>query len=187
MGSVVSREPAWRNVSLIRRGQVPDRIAEWLFDDGSLTRRLQQSSGGDFRVELLGQQWARPLMCERQVLGLEGRAVALIRQVRLWCNGRAVVYARTVLPRQTLVGRQRRLARLGGRPLGEQLFRDRTMRRGEMQVTALTPDYDFYGAALGRGATLPPRLWGRRSVFRMGGRPLLVNEIFLPPLWATSE
>ena len=180
----MNNEPVWRRARLIRRGQVPSAIAGWLFDQGSLTQRLRQASGGDFRVELLGQQWCRPLRCERHVLGLEDRAVALIRQVRLWCSGQAVVYARTVLPRSTLVGRQRRLARLGGRPLGEQLFRDRTMRRSEMQVAAITPQHGFYGAALGCDATIPPRLWGRRSVFTVGGRPLLVNEIFLPSLLA---
>ncbi len=170
-------EPAWRNARLIRRGQVPPRMADWLFDNGSLTRRLRQASGGDFRVELLRQHWARPLRCEQQVLGLEPRAVALIRQVRLWCNGEAVVYARTILPRQTLVGRQRRLARLGGRPLGEQLFRDRTMYRGEMQVALVGPEQGAYGAVAGSRP-----LWGRRSVFTVAGRPLLVNEIFLPSL-----
>ena len=157
-------------------------VADWLFDDGSLTRRLRKASGGDFRVEFLEQQWARPLRCERQVLGLDDRAVALIRQVRLWCSGRAVVYARTVMPRSSLVGRQRRLARLGGRPLGEQLFRDRTMSRGVMEVAEITAEQKFYEWALGADRTVPQQLWGRRSVFTVSGRPLLVNEFFLPPL-----
>ncbi len=171
--------PAWRSARLMRRGQVPEAIAQWLFDEGSLTKRLRKTSNGDFRVELLGQQWARPLRCERRALGLEDRAVALIRQVRLWCNGRAVVYARTVLPRSTLVGRLRPLARLGGRPLGERLFRDRTMCRGVMEVAEITPEQGFYAWPQGSGGQ---SLWGRRSVFTVSGRPLLVNEIFLPPL-----
>ena len=171
-------EPAWRSARVIRHGQVPAEIAAWLFDEGSLTQRLRKASGGDFRVELLGQWWARPMRSERQVLGLDDRAVALIRQVRLWCNGRAVVYARTVMPRSTLVGRQRSLARLGGKPLGERLFRDRTMHRGVMEVARVAPVDKFYAV----GATDSQPLWGRRSVFRLSDRPLLVNEIFLPPL-----
>lgn len=180
--SPLSGEPTWRSARVIRHGQVPAEVADWLFDQGSLTKRLRKASGGDFCVELLGQQWARPLRCERRVLGLEDRAVALIRQVRLWCNGRAVVYARTVLPRSTLVGRQRRLARLGGRPLGERLFRDRTMSRGQMEVAEITPEQSFYLWAQGADNLVLQPLWGRRSVFTVSGRPLLVNEIFLPPL-----
>lgn len=170
------REPAWRSAHVIRHGQVPADVADWLFDKGSLTRRLRKARGGDFRVELLGQQWARPLRCERRVLGLEDRAVALIRQVRLWYNGRAVVFARTIMPRTTLTGRLRPLGRLGGRPLGERLFRDRTMHRGVMEVTRIDPGRTIFPLT----GTEP--LWGRRSLFTVSDRPLLVNEIFLPPL-----
>lgn len=169
-------EPAWRSAQVTRHSHVPAEVANWLFDQGSLTKRLRKASSGDFRVELLGQQWARPLRCERRVLGLEDRAVALIRQVRLWCNGRAVVQARTIMPRSTLTGRLRPLGRLGGRPLGERLFRDRTMRRGVMEVARIDPARSFFPLT-GTGP-----LWGRRSVFTVSGRPLLVNEFFLPPL-----
>lgn len=181
-GASQRREPAWRSARLMRRGEVPVAIADWLFDEGSLTRRLRKASDGDFHVELLGQRWSRPLRCERQVLGLGDRAVALIRQVRLWCSGRPVVYARTVLPRTTLVGRQRRLARLGGRPLGERLFRDRTMHRGVMEVAEIAAGEQFFAAAVAGAEAAPQPLWGRRSVFTVSGRPLLVNEIFLPLL-----
>jgi chorismate--pyruvate lyase len=180
-------EPSWRSALIMRRGQTPAEVAGWLFDNGSLTQRLRKASGGDFRVEFLEQQWARPLRCERVILGLDDRAVALIRQVRLWCNGRAVVYARTVMPRSSLVGRQRRLARLGGRPLGERLFRDRTMSRSVMEVAEITPEQDFYEWALGAGQESPQPLWGRRSLFTVSGRSLLVNELFLPPLPSTIK
>lgn len=175
-GASLSGEPSWRSARVIRHGQVPAGVADWLFDKGSLTRRLRRASGGDFRVELLEQRWARPAHSERRALGLGDRAVALIRQVRLCCNGRAVVYARTVMPRRTLVGRLRPLGRLGGKSLGEQLFRDRTMRRGVMEVARIDPARGHYPLT---GVEL---LWGRRSVFTVSGRSLLVNEIFLPPL-----
>jgi len=159
---------------------VPDDVSAWLFDGDSLTKRLRKCCQ-HFRVELLGQVWQRPMFCERRVLGMDDRGVALIRQVRLYCDGEPKVYARTIMPRASLTGRRRRLARLGGRPLGEMLFRDRTMRRGDMEVAQISP-----GVWLPAGVKHSAYYWGRRSVFIIGNKPLLVNEVFLPPLPADN-
>lgn len=180
------QEPHWHYGPVMRRGAVPDDAACWLFDSASLTRRLRRVSNC-FRVELLSNQRERPMRCERQVLGMDDRALALVRQVRLYCDGEAKVYARTVMPLSSLTGRRRRLARLGGKPLGEMLFRDPTMSRGEMEVAQLSEGHRFYGLAVQGLNDVPETLWGRRSVFKISGYPLLVNEFFLPPLLTSEE
>jgi chorismate--pyruvate lyase len=79
----------------------------------------------------------------------------------------------------TLQGAQRRYANLGNRPLGAMLFADRTMRRDEVMVSRLTVGdvlYEVTGVNKGD-------VWGRRSIFRVGGRPLLVSEYYLPALF----
>ena len=181
-------EPRWRITSGLRPVDLSDEMAEWLFDSGSLTKRLRQAGGGDFRVKLLKQQFERPLLCERRALGLDDRAIALVRQVHLYCGGEVKVYARTVMPLSMLHGSSRGLARLGGRPLGEMLFRDKSMQRSPMQIARVDEGDLFHrwgvagisvGTVAGQGRD---QIWGRRSVFRLSGRPLLVNEIFLPPL-----
>ncbi len=169
-------EPNWRCGRTVRWGMVPDDVSVWLFDADSLTRRLRKCCQR-FHVEVLAQAWRRPMLCERRVLGMDDRGLALIRQVRLYCDGEPKVYARTVMPKTSLTGRRRRLAHLGGRPLGEMLFRDRTMRRGDMEVAQVSP-----GAWLPANVKQMPSYWGRRSVFSIGDKPLLVNEVFLPPL-----
>lgn len=164
------RPVSWRPVGQWRRSVVPAELRPWLLDTGSLTRRLRLASGGDFSVRVLARRWERPRLDERRRLGLPDRAVALVRQVQLLCHGRPVVYARTVLPRTALRGSVRRLARLGGKPLGEMLFRDSTMRRGVTEIGPVTT---------GDGLE-----WGRRTVYHLRGQRLLVSEIFLPPLLA---
>jgi chorismate--pyruvate lyase len=180
--SKFGREPRWRLAHGLRVRGLPEATAVWLFDSESLTRRLKQASRGDFRVRLLRQHFERPLFCERRALGLDDRALALVRQVHLYCGGEIKVYARSIIPLEVLRGRSRRLGRLGGRPLGEMLFRDKSMRRSPMEIARIEPGDLFHGWGVpaemaGRGA-----VWGRRSVFRLGGQALLVNEIFLPPL-----
>jgi chorismate--pyruvate lyase len=157
---------------------VPVDIQTWLFDPASLTARLKQKCAADFRVELLSQTIQKPRLDEFKVLGMEAGSYALVRQVRLCCGHACWVYARTVIPFTTLKGKQRIYANLGARPLGAMLFADRTMQRDEVMVTAL------YGSQLpaGLGLAEDDMVWGRRSVFRVAGKPLLVSEYFLPAL-----
>jgi chorismate--pyruvate lyase len=157
---------------------VPDDIEPWLFDPASLTARLKQKCAADIRVEVLSQAVVKPRLDELKVLGMKTGSSALVRQVRLCCRHACWVYARTVIPFSTLKGKQRIYANLGVRPLGAMLFADRTMQRDEVMVTMLKasqlPD--------GLGLEAQQMVWGRRSVFRVGGKPLLVSEYFLPAL-----
>ncbi len=174
-------EPQWRPGQGVRPEGLADEVAAWLFDSESLTKRLKQACRGGFRVRLLKQRYERPLLCERIPLGMDDRALALVRQVHLCCGDEVKVYARTVMPPALLQGRCRALANLGGRPLGELLFRDKSMRRSPMEIARIEPDELFHRWAVPAGETTDGPLWGRRSVFRLAGLPLLVNEIFLPP------
>lgn len=181
------REPHWHSPTAAQRARVPARWLDWLLDDGSLTRRLVAACGGGFRVAPLSQGWRRPLLNEAGVLGMRPDLYGFVREVHLLCDGSPWVYARTVIPPQTLVGERRRLARLGDRPLGAVLFADRSMRRSPVQIARLRPGQWLYDSATaplaGRPAgSLPDEIWGRRSLFWLGDRPLLVNEIFLPAL-----
>jgi len=112
---------------------------------------------------------------------------ALVREVRLICEGQgAWVFARTLIPVAGLRGRASRLTRLGSRPLGQLLFSEPGVHRGETEMTLLDTRHALYHAALageglGQGKR-PAILWGRRTLFRLGNCPLLVNEIFLPEL-----
>lgn len=173
-------EPDWR------RGRVPasqrpgPEMADWLFDLDSLTKRLKRA--GRFRVVVLSQRLERPLFCERRALNLPDRGLALVRQVHLYCDGQIKVYARSVLPFDLLTGGGRGLAKLGGRPLGERLFRDKSMRRSPAEISPVNAGDLFYQWGVTADVKTQGEIWGRRSLFELAGQPLLVNEVFLPPL-----
>lgn len=147
------RPPGW----LIER---PWR--DWLFHDGSLTQRLITTSRGQFEVKVTREGWRKPLPNEAKALQMQPREYAWIREVELHCFGEAWVIARSIIPAQTLTGTNRRLKHLGSRPLGAFLFKNRSMRRGNIQVSSHSSG------------------WGRRSVFYLQEHPLLVSEFFLP-------
>lgn len=152
----------------------------WLFDASSLTARLVRYSSGDFHVEVLSQEIRRPTLDEAKVLKISSQRYALIRQVHLCCKNKVVVYARTVIPLSTLKEAERSYGTLGNRPLGAMLFSDRSMQRDEVMVTQLLPDNALYEKTGAQGEAV----WGRRSVFHVGGKPLLVSEYYLPALFS---
>ena len=169
----------WLPAERLSADQLPAALRARLCDRGSLTRRLQQGCAGTFRVEVVEQVRRRPRHDEARLLGLHRGERALIRRVRLCCDDRTVVYARSVIPPRSLQGRWRRLARLGSRSLGSALFADRSLRRGALELAAILPGQTLHDEACAEGGGGNGPIWGRRSLFWLHGRPLLVCEIFL--------
>jgi chorismate lyase len=173
-------EPAWHVATRLHCRDVPETVLRWLLDPASLTRRIQAACGGAFRVEVLAQCWAQPQHNEARVLGMRSGSWGFVREVHLLCEDRPWVFARTVIPRATLTGSRRRLTRLKSRPLGAVLFADPSMQRGPVEIARITPCDKLYPAATLHLGRQPETIWGRRSLFTLGGAPLLVSEIFLP-------
>jgi chorismate--pyruvate lyase len=167
------REPVWRTVRQPASVCPPAALLPWLQDGSSLTQRLVERCGPAFRVELIKQARIRPTPGEAFALGLRPGAFALLREVYLCCGTERWVYARTLIPDATARGRYRRLRRLGERSLGGFLFAQPHLARGPLEI------------ALARAGALAQPAWGRRSVFRLGGRPLVVTEYFLPAFTRT--
>jgi chorismate--pyruvate lyase len=167
---------------------VPADVADWLFDQGSLTAKLVSAcKHGHFSVEVVRQQWGRPFNSERKLLAMRDGEMALVREVRLRCGDQAWVFARTLIPASSFRGRARRLAFLGNRPLGALLFADPATRRRVMQVSYLQSGQRLFDLAMQNQSDFMGKgIWGRRTLFEYAGKPLLVNEIFLPALTGQS-
>ena len=176
------RESVWHFEERVFNYMVPANLACWLFDPASLTARLIIASDGNFRVRLMSQSWGTPLWNEAQRLGMRQRQMALIREVFLYCNDKPWVFARTVIPRTTLTGKENYLANLGSKPLGAVLFADPKRHRDQFEVTCLREGDLLYAHANQLADNKPAEIWGRRSAFYLSDKPLLVNEIFLPAI-----
>lgn len=175
-------EPVWKQRGYLFNNNVSEDISCWLFDQGSLTRRVIQACDKQFRVEVVSQGWARPMLNEAIRLGMHNKEVALIRQVYLYCGDTPWVFARTVIPKKTLTGAQRYLAHLGNKPLGAVLFADPNMRRDEVEVARISSKQRLFNVATQHLTEQPDSIWGRRSVFYLNKKRLLVNEVFLPAI-----
>jgi chorismate--pyruvate lyase len=146
-----------------------------LLDDGSLTARLIELDRGEFRVQRLYQGWQLPLLSESSLLQVSARQRALVREVCLMLGDRAVVFARSVFPVASLTGDLARLRLLQNRSLGSILFGYPGMRRSPFEIALMAGDSDY----LPRQLRQAEPAWGRRSRFVIGGRSLMVSEVFL--------
>ncbi|MDF1588325.1 MAG: chorismate lyase [Gammaproteobacteria bacterium] len=166
----------------LQRRLVPAELIPWITERGSLTRRLEHSNQYPFSVQLLSNSWARPLADESHALDIEPTELVYQREVRLMDGDQANVYARTIVPRATFMAMQSRFNNLGNTSLGELLFTDATVERGDIEVACLKPGQCLYEMAMSEQQQRPEQVWARRSLFYLSGKKLLVNEIFLPTL-----
>ena len=178
-------------VTLAGQWQVPseslltslsENLCDWLLDEGSLTARLK-SHCQHFRVELLGQQQIACPALETNELIKAGEPV-LVREVVLYCNEVAQVFSRSLLPISSLTGDEQQLATLGTQPLGHVLFNNPSLIRQRIELASFSTDTKVAKLAKQLKQTSRQTLWGRRSVFILENKPLMVAEVFLPGAFA---
>ena len=175
-------EPNWFDARQLFNSAIPKGEHSWLFEPGSLTQRLRQLCGDDFQVRLLKQVWQKPFLGEKGALQLSNHRYALVREVALCCGETPLVYARTIIPDQTLRGAQRRLSNLGTRPLGEVLFSSPKLARNGFELATVSPV--IWGRNDVEWLSFPEEMvWGRRTVYSISSHGLLVSEIFMPALF----
>ena len=158
-------------------------LQDWLLDAGSLTAKLIQLSGGKFRVQVLQQVYRRASRSEALSLGIDLNALCLIREVILRGNDQPWVFARSVLPLTSLTGSLRRLRKQGNRPLGAFLFSQPHLRRSPIAVSFISRHHGYVPNELVGNTSV----WGRRSIFVIENKPLLVSEVFLPEFPGAKE
>lgn len=165
----------WLSQNLLRPTPAP-LILDWLFDEGSLTRRLTGLSNDAFSVTPLVEGWQALRDDECAALGLPPATLGWVREVYLRGHGQPWVFARSVASRSALQGDGLHMDALGSRSLGELLFCDQAFTRQAIKVC-------HYPRQWLPTADRAEGLWARRSRFDRGALSVLVAETFLPGFW----
>jgi chorismate--pyruvate lyase len=167
-----------------------ENLKSWLFDPTSLTSRLK-SHCHQFRVELLGQKIENCQKTEAVALIPAGEAV-LVREVLLYCDDKPQVFARSLLPLSSLTGAEQVLANLGTQSLGQVLFNNPLLERQTIEIAEFSESSSV--GKLAKQLKLSKqlvesqkKLWGRRSIFILEDKPLMVAEVFLPGAFAYQK
>ncbi len=164
---------------------VSNTLRDWLLDPASLTARLKKHSE-QFRVAVLGQAIEACSDIEANADILAGEQV-LVREVLLYCDEVPQVFARSLLPLSSLTGEQQQLAHLGTQSLGQVLFNHPDLVRKKIEVAAFDQKSSVAKIAEHLSLKVLQPMWGRRSVFVLNAKPLMVAEVFLPGAFAYQE
>jgi chorismate--pyruvate lyase len=171
----ISHDTCWQRAPYSAGGYRP-----WLIDRGSLTQRIEaRSPGMTVQVILQGR---RRLHRDERFLG-RGDALALTRDVVLYCDAVPVVYAHSVLRPGDRGAGWRLMRGMGSRPLGAALFIDPRIRRLALRQHKLGCGHELQRRVTQQLNVSGP-LWARRSLFMVGKSPILVTEVFLPGVLA---
>lgn len=145
---------------------------DWLLNTASLTARLK-ALPGDFKLLLRIEQ---PVFLPTFLAQHWRCAKGVVREVILEVAGIPCVYAQSFMPLSTVEALVP-LAELGDKPLGEYIFQQKSLARGDIELAEFAVGF----ALPGLGIQTP--IFGRRSFFTLGSHQLLVQELFLPGLF----
>lgn len=144
---------------------------KWLLDLDSLTQLLIAESEGEFSVDLVEEKW-----CCIESANIRKYFGPVSESHRFWSRkvilkGRQTpwVMAHTLVPEHSLHGPMEEVRRLNIKPLGEYLFSQPDLYRSSLEIT------EFEASC-----------WGRRSLFFLSAKPIMVAEFFLPALIGPS-
>jgi len=158
--------------------RAPHELLSWLAEPGLLTARVRAACGVATRLRMLRLEPAPLDVALARRLGVDD-ATCLLREIEFTCGTRRWIFAQSVLPQST-VRQHPWLRELGDRGLGESLNAVADVRREPLEFLELAASHPLARAAGAVESAAP--LWARRAVYRLGGWPILVQEVFLPAL-----
>jgi len=154
-----------------------------LTEEGSLTELIGCLMGQTPVLKCLFQEKhiANPL--EKGLLKLSSGELAHVREISMGSDTQDWMFARTVIPLETLQGEAKQLSELGNVPIGQVLFGQLKAKRVDMNLTQVFAQDIAIADKKGIEQFDIPNdfsLWHRCSVFEIATGSLLINEIFLP-------
>ena len=175
----LSHRTVWTEINKFSRNLISHSVFDWLIDEGSLTAKLVDLSGDNFKLELQSQE--RRVISNEEKLILELSEVDTVIDRKVLLKGRDApwIFAHSLIPLSTATGDFKVLKNLNNRSLGEFLFKNSSIVRRSLEIAHMeAKSFGIEAQDIG----CKEKLWGRRSLFCRGRRARLVSAIFLPAL-----
>jgi len=165
------------------------QIKPWLLEQGSLTQRLMNQFN-DFQVTPIFQGLCKPNPDEAAALALTLRQNVYLREVLLYGNQQAQVFAHSMTAAVNLRGHWQALPKLGRHSLGSMLFSNPRISRTAMQYKKLSCHHPLFKQVERLTGKPQQVLWARRSQFSISGdkkAAMMITEVFLPSLMTVKR
>ena len=152
---------AW-NQELGSLGIKDKNILSWMKESDSITSRIKSFS--DFRLELLNDGPGEINIVEDDLI-ISNYEKNNIREVILHSNNKPFIYAKSIIPMETITFGLEILGNLRENPLGDILFSHPNIKKRYMLFAKFKSEHGLF--------------WGRKGIYTVNDYPFSVCEIFL--------
>lgn len=153
---------SWITSSELQNEPIDTNIRSWLLELGPITERIK--ANGSFKLDLIKDELGVVNELDSDFLGKNIGEIK-IREVLLLSDNNPCVFARSLIPINTIKKGLSKLGELGTKPLGDILFEKEIFVKVETIFAKFSQSENLY--------------WGRKSKYLAKGYPLSVMEIFL--------
>lgn len=175
----VGRRNEWLDAASLAARDVPDVIRGWLTYSGLLSARMRELFGAAYALHVVREIDTGD--CADALARLDSADSACrLREIEIVSGTQRAMFAQTWIPMSTLRA-QAWLDVLGTKSLGETLAQVSAVQRSPLEFKEIVPADPLFVAVV-EGSPPISSVWARRSIFAVGGAPLLVTEVFLPYL-----
>ena len=175
----LSHRTVWTEINKFSRNLISHSVFDWLVDEGSLTAKLVDLSGDNFKLEVQSQEHRVISPEEKSILELPEIDTVIDRKVLLKGRDAPWIFAHSLIPLSSATVDLKVLKNLNNRSLGEFLFKNSSIVRRSLEIAHMeAKSFGIEAKDIG----CRERRWGRRALFSQGRHSLLVSEIFLPAL-----
>ena len=139
-----------------------NKIKSWLLEKGPITNRIKLKH--KFELKLLRDSAGEVEKSDKSFLdNIDGEI--RIREVILFADESPQVFARSLIPENTIKKGLKKLGELNTKPLGDILFEKNIFQKDEIVFSIFSDDKNKY--------------WGRKIKYYVKKYPLSVMEVFL--------
>ncbi len=151
----------WTNIENIDQ-KVSIEIRSWLLEKGPITHRIKLTE--EFKLQIICDEEKEVPESELKFLKFDSKRNRL-REVLLHGNNTPRVFARSVIPNETIEYGFKKLGELGSKPLGDILFNKDIFKKELMQYASFKINQNIF--------------WGRKARYTVKSYPFSVMEVFL--------
>jgi len=153
----------WLSESELKIHLNDQSILQWLLEDGSITQKI--SADGVFKLEVLQDGIRLASLDDYRAINVFPQPIR-VREVRLFKDNKAVVFAKSVIPFLTSRYGYPELGAIGGKPLGELIFQSELF----IKQSCKFAKFSF---------NKKDAVWGRRTNYLVNKYPFSIMEVFL--------
>ena len=137
-------------------------ILSWMTESNSITSRIKSFS--NFKLKLLNDGPGEINNIEDDLI-ISNYEKNNIREVILYSDNKPLIYAKSIIPKETITHGLEILGNLKDNPLGDILFSDPNIEKKYMLFAKFKSNKGLF--------------WGRKGIYTVNGYPFSVCEIFL--------